>query len=95
MSNDQMDATYMEVGDDGMELGERDPNRCEILCGERCPSLVGETRMLFEVISRRSEEATGDMSGCLKKSGTITTYDDWNLEEAIEVKWHQWCTVYM
>ena len=27
--------TYTEVGDDGMELGERDPNRYEILFGEQ------------------------------------------------------------
>jgi len=51
----------MEIGDDGMELGERDPNRsacCEILvfCERLAPALVGESRMLFGVICRRSHE---------------------------------------
>ena len=65
-----------EVGDGGMELGERDPNRCEILFAEHWPSLVGEMSTLFEVLCRRSEEANGYMRGRLKESGTIRTYDD-------------------
>ena len=63
-----------------MELRERDPNRCEILFGERWPSLVRETSMLFEVLCRRSEEAKGYMRGRLEESGAIRTYDDWSLE---------------
>lgn len=63
-----------------MELQEQDPNRCEILFGERWPFLVRETSMLFEVLCRRSEEAKRHMRGHLEESGAIRTYDDWSLE---------------
>ena len=54
---------HLQVGDDEMELGEGDPNRCEILFGERWLSLVRETNMLFEVLCCWSEEAKGYIRG--------------------------------
>lgn len=52
LQNTEVETTYIEVGEDGIEFGEREPRRC---CDALCPApLVGDTSADAEVICLRS-----------------------------------------
>ena len=62
------DGTYTEVGDEGIDAGDREPRRlvrrcCDVLLESRC-SLVGLARLELEVIWRRSVGEWAPMVDC-------------------------------